>query len=103
VVVATALLTAVPRLRIPPRRLLPSVLLVAIGLSLLSTVGRVVIGHTQHNPAYQLAGWAVGLLIFLNLFSQLLLYGAALAATNPRGRVVDLATGVLPENRSVER
>lgn len=97
VVVAASLLGAVPRLRVSARRVLPSVLLVAIGLTLLSSVGRVLIRHTQHNPAYQLAGWAVGLLIFLNLFSQLLLYGAALAATGTRGRVVDLATGVRPD------
>lgn len=98
-VVAGSLLGAVPRLRISFRRLLPSVILVALGLSLLSTIGRVIIRHTQHNPAYQVAGWAVGLLIFINLFSQLLLYGAALAATKPRGRVVDLATGVRPDDQ----
>jgi len=97
VVVAASLLGAVPRLRISWRRVLPSVLLVALGLSLLSTVGQLLIQHTQHNPAYQLAGWAVGLLIFLNLFSQLLLYGAALAATGKGGRVVDISTGVRPD------
>jgi membrane protein len=95
-VVAAALLAAVPRLRVPPRRLLPPVVLVALGFSLLSTVGRVVIGHTERNPAYQVAGWAVGLLVFINLFSQLLLFGAALAATGDRGRVVDLAAGPPP-------
>jgi membrane protein len=97
IVVASSLLTAVPRLRVSARRMLPSILLVALGLSLLSTVGRVLIRHTQDNPAYQLAGWAVGLLIFINLFSQLLLFGAALAATRVRGRAVDLATGVRPD------
>lgn len=91
--VAGALLAAVPRLRMPVRRLLPSVLLVAVGVTLLSTVGRVLIGHTERNAAYQVAGWAVGLLVTLNLFSQLLLFGAALAATGGRGRVVDLAAG----------
>ncbi len=97
VVVAASLLGAVPRLRIPARRMLPSVLLVALGLSLLSSIGRLLIQHTQDNPAYQLAGWAVGLLIFLNLFSQLLLYGAALAATAGGSQVVDRSTGVRPD------
>jgi len=92
-VVAAALLVAVPRLRMPPRRLLPPVLLVAIGFTLLSTVGRIFIGHTERNPAYQVAGWAVGLLVSINLFSQLLLFGTALAATGNRGTVVDLAAG----------
>ncbi len=67
--------------------------LLAVGVTLLSTVGRVLIGHTERNAAYQVAGWAVGLLVTLNLFSQLLLFGAALAATGGRGRVVDLAAG----------
>jgi membrane protein len=96
-VVAASLLSAVPRLRVSGRRLAPSVLLVALGLTLLSAAGRLLVGFTQHNPAYQVAGWAVALLIFLNLFSQLLLYGAALAATGTRGSVVDLATGVRPD------
>ncbi|MBO0868255.1 MAG: YihY/virulence factor BrkB family protein [Micromonosporaceae bacterium] len=92
VLMAAALLAAVPRLRVPPRRLFWPAMLVAAGLTLLSTVGRVLIHFTQRNPAYQVAGWAVGLLVFLNLFSQLLLFGAALLATSDQGRVVDLAT-----------
>jgi membrane protein len=92
VLMAAALLAAVPRLRVPVRRLFWPAMLVATGLTLLSTVGRVLIHFTQRNPAYQVAGWAVGLLVFLNVFSQLLLYGAALLATSTRGRVVDLAT-----------
>jgi hypothetical protein len=36
---------------------------------------------------------SVGLLVYLYLFNQVLLLGAALAATNSYGRVVDLATG----------
>ncbi|MEN3310513.1 MAG: rane protein [Micromonosporaceae bacterium] len=95
--VAAALLVAVPRLRITPRRVLPAVLLVAVGFTLLSTVGRAVIGLTQRNPAYQVAGWAVGLLVSINLFSQLLLFGAALAASSTRGKVVDLAAGPPPD------
>lgn len=90
-VVAAALLAAVPRLHMPVRRLAPPVVLVAVGFTLLSTVGRVLIRHTERNPAYQVAGWAVGLLVFINIFSQLLLLGAALAATGTHGRVVDLA------------
>jgi membrane protein len=39
-VLAAALLAGVPRLRIPPRRLLPSTLLIVTGLALLKTAGR---------------------------------------------------------------
>jgi membrane protein len=92
-VVAGALLAAVPRLRMTLRRLVPPVVLVALGFTLLSTLGRVFIEHTERNPAYQVAGWAVGLLVSINLFSQLLLFGAALAATSDRGVVVDFAGG----------
>ena len=90
---AAALLAAVPRLRMAPRRLLPPALLVAFGVSLLTTVGQVIVRRTEHNPAYQFASSVVGLLLFLYLFSQLLLFGAAIAATSRYGRVVDLAAG----------
>jgi membrane protein len=92
-VLAAALLTAVPRLRIPRRRLRSSVLLVAGGLVLLTTVGRWLINRTRHNPAYAVVAGAAGLLLFLYLFNQLLLWGAALAATSSHGQVVDLAGG----------
>jgi membrane protein len=88
---AASLLSGVSRLRMPLRRLIPSTLLVAIGLSGLSTVGRLYIDFSARRPAYQLVGGTVALLLFLYLFNQLLLYGAALAATSKHGTVVDLA------------
>lgn len=92
-VLAAALLAGVPRLRMPARRLLPPTILVAIGISLLTTLGRFIFQRTEDNPAYQLAGSVVGLLVFLYLFHQLLLFGCALAATSRHGRVMDLAAG----------
>lgn len=86
-----AVLAALPRLAMPPRRLLPAALVVAVGLEVLKTAGRIYIERTTHNPAYQVVGGAVGLLLFLNLFNQLLLYAAALTATDRHGTVVDLA------------
>ncbi|WP_203916310.1 YihY/virulence factor BrkB family protein, partial [Rugosimonospora africana] len=88
---SAGLLVAVPRLRISPRRIVGPILLVGLGLSVLTTLGRVYITHTEDNPAYAVAGTAVGLLVFLNLFSQLLLFAAALAATSRHGTVTDLA------------
>lgn len=88
---AAALLAAVPRLRMSLRRLIPPVLLVAVGLMLLNTVGRSFVSYVRGNPAYAVVGGTVGLLLYLYFFNQLLLFGAALAATSRHGRVRDLS------------
>ena len=88
---AAALLAAVPRLRMTLRRIAPPVLQVGIGITLLNTVGKSFVGLVQRNPAYGLVGSAVGVLVYLYVFNQLLLFGAAWAATSPHGRVVDLS------------
>ncbi|PWU52314.1 ribonuclease BN [Micromonospora globispora] len=90
---ATALLVAVPRLRMSRRRLRPAVLMIAVGITLLNTVGRYYVVRTERNPAYTVVATAVGLLLYLYLLNQLVLFGAALAATSRYGRVVDLASG----------
>ncbi|MFG3553257.1 YhjD/YihY/BrkB family envelope integrity protein [Micromonospora sp. NPDC047557] len=95
-VLATALLLAVPRLRMSRSRLRPVVLLVAIGITLLNTVGRYYVVRTERNPAYTVVAGAVGLLLYLYLLNQLVLFGAALLATSTSGRVVDLAEGAPP-------
>jgi membrane protein len=93
---SAALLTLVPRVWVSWYRIVVPMVLVGTGLTFLTTLGRLYIAHTERNPAYRVAGTAVGLLLFLNLFSQLLLFGAALAATGTRGRVRDLAAGPHP-------
>lgn len=93
VVLASALMGGVPRLHLPVRRLAPAVVVVAVGITLLNTVGQLVIELARHNPAYTVVTGAVGLLLYLYLFNQLLLFGAALIATSPHGRVRDLAVG----------
>ncbi|WBB94357.1 YhjD/YihY/BrkB family envelope integrity protein [Verrucosispora sp. WMMC514] len=90
-VLATLLLVAVPRVRMSRSRLRPVVLIVAVGITLLNTVGRFWVGRVEHNPAYTVVATAVGLLVYLYLLNQLVLFGAALAATSRRGRTVDLA------------
>jgi membrane protein len=90
-VLAAALLVAVPRLRMTVRRLVPPVLMVGVGITLLNSVGRFFVAFVQRNPAYALVGTAVGALVYLYVFNQLLLFGAAWAATSPHGRVVDLS------------
>jgi membrane protein len=88
---SAALLTLVPRVWVSWYRIVVPMVLVGTGLTFLTTLGRLYIAHTERNPAYRVAGAAVGLLVFLNLFSQALLFGAALAATSPTGRIRDLA------------
>jgi membrane protein len=75
-VLSIAVLTGLPRLRMPLRRVLGPALLVAIGLELLKTIGRVYVQHTQTNPTYQMVAGTVGLLVFLNVINQLILFAA---------------------------
>jgi membrane protein len=92
-VLAAGLLTGVARIRMSLRRLIPSALVIAVGLLALKTLGRLYISRTQHNPAYQVFASAIGLLVFMYLFSQIVLFAAALAATSRSGGVRDLAAG----------
>lgn len=95
-VLAVALLAALPRLRLSPRRLLPPAVVVAIGLVVLNTLGTAYIGRTQENPAYAVVAAAAGVLVYLYLFNQLLLWSATWAATSERGRMIDLAPAAEP-------
>jgi membrane protein len=98
-----AVLTALPRLRMPLRRVLGPGLLVAIGLELLKTVGRIYVQHTEANPTYRLVAGAVGLLVFLNVVNQLLLFAATLTATGTTGPVTDIAVRSTPDTRPDNR
>jgi membrane protein len=91
--VAVALLGALPRLRISPRRLLPPAVAVAVGIFVLNSLGGLYIERVRENPAYAVVATAAGLLVYLYLFHQLVLAGAAWAATSRHGRVVDMANG----------
>jgi len=86
-----AVLTGLPRLRMPLRRVLGPALLVAAGLELLKTLGRLYVQRTEANPTYQVVAGAVGLLVFLNVVNQLVLFAATLTATGTAGQVTDLA------------
>jgi membrane protein len=75
----------------PLRRVLGPALLVAVGLELLKTLGRLYVQRTEANPTYQLVAGSVGLLVFLNAVNQMVLFAAALTATSTTGRPADLA------------
>jgi membrane protein len=90
---SVAVLSVLPQLHVPFRRVIGPALLIAIGLEVLKTLGQVYVHRTESNPAYQIVATAVGLLVLLNLLNQLILFAAALTATGSAGRVVDYATG----------
>jgi membrane protein len=92
-VLAAAMLTAVSRLRLSPRRLIPPALVIALGIQLLNSVGRSFIARSEDRPAYYLVANAVGLLIYLYLLNQLILIGACLAATARSGTAMDIGGG----------
>jgi membrane protein len=100
VVLAAALVAAVPRLRLSPRRLVPAALIVGVGIQLLNMLGGLFIGRTENRPAYQLVAGAAGLLVYLYLLNQLILYGAAYAATSNKGKMLDLAAGPVPREQT---
>ena len=87
-----AVLTGLPRLRMPLRRVLGPALFVAAGLELLKTLGRLYVQRIETNATYLVVAGAVGLLVFLNVVNQLILFAATLTATSTTGQVTDLAT-----------
>lgn len=90
-VLAAAILQALPRLRLPLKRIIGAALAVAIGLELLKTVGRFYITSATDRPAYQAVATAVGLLVFLYVFNQMFLFAASWTATSSRGTAYDLS------------
>jgi membrane protein len=93
-----AVLTGLPRLRMPLRRVLGPALLVAVGLEVLKTLGGLYVQRIEANPTYQVVAGSVGLLVFLNVVNQLVLFAAALTATSTAGRPADLAAGPSDES-----
>jgi membrane protein len=66
---------------LPWRRVRSAALLGAVGFELLKVGGTFLIARTTHNPVYATFGVVVGLLIWINLVSQLLMFVAAWGAT----------------------
>lgn len=87
---AAVLLQALPRVVMPPRRVLWASVAVSIGMEVLKTVGRIYVLHVSDRPAYQAVTTAVGLLLFMYLFNVMLLLAATWTATSLRGTAIDL-------------
>ena len=89
VVLVALLLSFVPRLNMPLRRLLVPALLGGAALEALKQFAQLFVGYAVTNPAYALVATAVGLLLFFNFFNRLLLFCAAITATSTIGSVRD--------------
>jgi membrane protein len=72
-----------PRLTTPWRRLVRGAVLAAVLFEVLKRVGAIYIDRTTGNPVYGAFAVAVGLLVWINLVSRMLLLCAAWTATAP--------------------
>jgi membrane protein len=82
---------------IPYRALWSGALLGAVGFEILKQVSTLLIRSTESNPAFQVFGIALILVVWINYFSRVVLYAAAWAWTHPLAeaeRVVDPAEPV---------
>ena len=71
---------------LPKRALWSGALLGAVGFEILKQVSGLLIRSTQGQPAFQIFGLALILLVWINYFSRDVLYAAAWAWTHPRSR-----------------
>jgi membrane protein len=78
------LLSRLPGARLPWRRVRSGALLAAAGFEVLKLLGTFLIARTAQNPVYATFGVVVGLLVWINFVSRLLVYAAAWTATDQR-------------------
>jgi len=77
------LVTRLPRVSTPWRRVLKGTLLGAVGFEILKVVGSLLVERTTKNPVYGAFAVIVGLLIWINLVSRFTLFVAAWTVTAP--------------------
>jgi membrane protein len=85
-------LLAAPEL--PRRALWSGALLGAVAFEVLKQVSGLLIASTQGQPAFQVFGLVLILLVWINYFSQIVLYAAAWAWSHPRARAERAETEV---------
>ena len=71
---------------LPKRAMWSGALLGAVGFEILKQISGLLIRVTQGNPAFQVFGLALILLVWINYFSRVILYAASWAWTHPRAR-----------------
>ncbi|NHC43934.1 YihY/virulence factor BrkB family protein [Motilibacter aurantiacus] len=76
--------TRLPGHRLPWRNTWHGALLGGIGIEVLKQLGTTLIGNTTSNPLYASFAVVVGLLVWINFISRVILYAASWAATGPK-------------------
>ncbi len=76
-----------------PRGLLEGAVLGAVGFEVLKSVAWYLLDSTRSSPAFAALGVSLVLLLWINYFSRILLYGAAWAATSPHRSRTGEASG----------
>ena len=71
---------------LPKRAMWSGALLGAVGFEILKQVSGLLIRSTQGQPAFQVFGLALILLVWINYFSRVILYAASWAWTHPLAR-----------------
>lgn len=84
------MLRALSGVDVPWRGLRTGAIVGGVGLTLLKVVGSRLLAHTMGNKLYGSIALVVGLLVWLNLISRVVLLSAALAANNLDARLADL-------------
>ena len=77
------LFTRLPGVQLGWRQLRSGALLGASGLEVLKLFGTYLLSRTTNNPVYATFGVVVGLLVWINLVSRLVVFAAAWTATQP--------------------
>ena len=83
VVIFAILLSRLSGARLPWRQVRSGAVLAAVGFEVLKLVGTFLVGRTTTNPLYATFGVVVGLLVWINLVSRLMVLAAAWTATQP--------------------
>jgi membrane protein len=83
VVIFAILLSRLSGARLPWRRVRSGAVLAAVGFEVLKLGATFLLGRVTDNPLYATFGVIVGLLVWINLNSRLLVFAAAWTATQP--------------------
>ena len=93
-----AMFTLLAKPHVPRKALVHGAVLGAVGFEVLKSLAAYLIASTKDQPAFQAFGVALILLVWINYFSRLVVYGASWAYTSPLNdrEAAVAATGGIP-------